>query len=99
MRFPVLVIAAALKLFRSERLDFSLVLVVVSAVGGVVWALDAWWLRRTRAAAAVGVGQPPQAVPEPGVVDYARSMVPVVVLVLVLRSFLFEPFRIPRPTR
>ncbi len=33
--------------------------------------------------------------PEPGVVDYARSMVPVVVFVLVLRSFLFEPFRIP----
>jgi signal peptidase I len=34
-------------------------------------------------------------VPEPGTVDYARSMVPVVVVVLVLRSFLFEPFRIP----
>jgi signal peptidase I len=93
--FPLLVIAAALKLFRSERLDFSLVLVVVSAVGGVIWALDAWLLRRMRAAAAAGAGQSPDAVPEPGVVDYARSMVPVVVLVLVLRSFLFEPFRIP----
>jgi signal peptidase I len=93
--FPVLVVAAALKLFRSERLDFSLVLVVVSAVGGVIWAVDAGFLRSMRAAAAAGAGQSPHAVPEPGVVDYARSMVPVVVLVLVLRSFLFEPFRIP----
>ncbi len=40
-------------------------------------------------------GKEPLAVPEPGIVDYARSMVPVVVFVLVLRSFLFEPFRIP----
>jgi signal peptidase I len=83
--FPVLVIAGAVRLFRSERLDFSLVLVIVSVVGGIIWALDALWLRRRRTTA----------VPEPGVVDYARSMVPVVVVVLLLRSFLFEPFRIP----
>jgi signal peptidase I len=93
--FPFLVIAGAIRLFRSERLDFSLVLVIVSVVGGVIWALDAWWLRRSRAAAAARSGQNPAAVPEPGVVDYARSMVPVVVVVLLLRSFLFEPFRIP----
>jgi signal peptidase I len=93
--FPLLVIAGAIRLFRSERLDFSLVLVIVSVVGGVIWALDAWWLRGLRAAAAVNKGHNPAAVPEPGVVDYARSMVPVVVVVLLLRSFLFEPFRIP----
>jgi signal peptidase I len=93
--FPVLVVAGAIRLFRSERLDFSLVLVSVSVIGGVVWALDAWWLRGRRAAEAARRGQNPAAVPEPGVVDYARSMVPVVVVVLLLRSFLFEPFRIP----
>jgi signal peptidase I len=93
--FPVLVIAGAIRMFRSERLDFSLVLVVASVAGGVVWALDAWWLRRLRAAAATRAGHPAAAVPEPGVVDYARSMVPVIVVVLLLRSFLFEPFRIP----
>lgn len=93
--FPVLVIAGAIRLFRSERLDFSLVLVIVSVVGGLIWALDAWWLRGVRAAAAARAGQNAAAVPEPGVVDYARSMVPVVVVVLLLRSFLFEPFRIP----
>ncbi|MFO1504711.1 MAG: signal peptidase I [Steroidobacteraceae bacterium] len=93
--FPLLVIAGAVRLFRSERLDFSLVLVIVSVVGGLIWALDAWWLRGRRAASAMVNGQNPAAVPEPGVVDYARSMVPVVVVVLLLRSFLFEPFRIP----
>jgi signal peptidase I len=92
---PVLVIAGAVKLFRSERLDFSLVLVVVSFVGGVIWALDAWVLRPARERAALAAGKAPADVPEPGIVDYARSMVPVVVFVLVLRSFLFEPFRIP----
>lgn len=93
--FPFLVIAGAVRLFISERLDFSLVLVIISVVGGVIWLLDAWWLRGRRASDAERVGQSAAAVPEPGVVDYARSMVPVVVVVLLLRSFLFEPFRIP----
>jgi signal peptidase I len=91
----VLMLAAALHLILSERLDFALTLVVISAVGGVIWALDAWVFRPQRDRAARALGKDPQSVPEPGVVDYARSMVPVVVFVLVLRSFLFEPFRIP----
>ncbi len=92
---PVLLIAAAVRLFLSERLDFALVLVVISVVGGVVWAIDHWALAPARARAAAAVGQRAGAVPEPVIVDYARSMVPVVVVVLLLRSFLFEPFRIP----
>jgi signal peptidase I len=32
---------------------------------------------------------------EPIAVEYARSFFPVIILVLVIRSFLFEPFRIP----
>ena len=36
-----------------------------------------------------------RSVPEPGTVDYARSFFPVALVVLVLRSFIFEPFRIP----
>ena len=35
---PVLAVAGAIKLLRSERLDFSLVLVVISLVGGAIWA-------------------------------------------------------------
>jgi len=90
-----LLVAGALRLVRSERLDFALALVTISVVGGVIWALDVWIFRPARDRAAQAQGKDPLAVPEPGVVDYARSMVPVVVFVLVLRSFLFEPFRIP----
>jgi signal peptidase I len=71
------------------------VLVVISIVGGLIWALDHWWLGPARARAAIAAGRTPADVPEPGTVDYARSMVPVVVVVLALRSFVFEPFRIP----
>jgi len=92
---PVLAIAGAIKLLRSERLDFSLVLVLVTLVGAIIWAVDALVLNPMRRRAAVSTGAPATAVPEPGIVDYARSMVPVVLVVLLLRSFLFEPFRIP----
>jgi signal peptidase I len=92
---PIVLIAGALRLFRSEQLDFALVLVVISVLGGVIWALDRFLLGPARARAALAAGHRPEAVVEPGTVDYARSMVPVVVVVLVLRSFLFEPFRIP----
>src|ERR1700735_2639728 len=37
---PLLLLAALLRLLMSERLDFSLVLVIVVAVAGLVWLLD-----------------------------------------------------------
>ena len=44
-----------------------------------------------------------ETVREPVAVDYARSFFPVLLIVLIIRSFLFEPFRIPStsmaPTR
>ena len=92
---PFLLVGGAVRLFLSERLDFSLVLVLASAVGAVIWALDSWVLRPARSRAAVAVGRQPSEVLEPGTVENARTMVPVVVVVLLLRSFLFEPFRIP----
>jgi signal peptidase I len=92
---PVLVIAAVLRMLGAEGLDFSLVLFLIAVISGVVWALDAWWLRPRRIAAAVGAGKSPDAAREPATVDYARSFFPVALIVLVLRSFLFEPFRIP----
>jgi len=72
-------------------LDFALILVIATAVSGLIWAFDAAVLkpRRTRPA---GQGDPAH---EPVVVEYARSFFPILLLVLVLRSFLFEPFRIP----
>jgi signal peptidase I len=67
--------------------DFSFVLVALAALTGAVWGLDSWLFaarRRERGSAR-----------DPVLVDYARSFFPVIVIVLVLRSFLYEPFRIP----
>jgi signal peptidase I len=92
---PILIGAAVVRLLVAEQLDFSAVLVAISAVTGVIWAADAWVLRRRRRAAAMAAGTDPAAIPEPGTVDYARSFFPVAIAVLLLRSFVFEPFRIP----
>jgi signal peptidase I len=92
---PILVLAAVIRLLVAERLDFSLVLLLIAAVTGVIWLLDVAVFRRSRTAAARAAGKDPASIPEPGTVDYARSFFPVAVVVLVLRSFVFEPFRIP----
>jgi signal peptidase I len=92
---PVLIGAGVLKLLVAERLDFSAVLLAITAVTGLVWAFDSAVLRPQRAHAAQAAGRDPAATPEPGTVDYARSFFPVALVVLVLRAFVFEPFRIP----
>lgn len=91
---PVLIIAAVWQMLRSEGLDFSLVLFLIALVSGLIWFIDARWLRPTRRIEVPGRAEPQQ-LAEPALVDYARSFFPVALVVLVLRSFLFEPFRIP----
>lgn len=95
MLVPVLVVAAVMRLLVSERLDFSLVLILVVVVSGLVWAVDHWLVEPRRVRVATAAGQPPAAQPLPVTVDYARSFFPVALIVLVVRSFIFEPFRIP----
>jgi len=67
--------------------DFSFVLVALALFTGLVWGIDHWIFAPRRAAR----GQ----TKEPVLVDYSRSFFPVIVIVLLLRSFLYEPFRIP----
>ena len=84
------------RLFRYEAVDFSLMLVVVGAVSGIIWAAGSGIFSRAAAGvAAASAGTPSERVREPIAVEYARSFFPVIILVLVIRSFLFEPFRIP----
>jgi signal peptidase I len=83
------------RLFKYEAVDFSLMLVIVGAASGAIWALDRLFFAAARARRAAAAGTPPERVREPVAVEYARSFFPVIVLVLVIRSFLFEPFRIP----
>lgn len=92
---PVLIGAALVRLLAAGHINFSAVLTAVSAVAGLVWAADALLLARWRTAAAKVAGKSPAAVPEPHTVEYARSFFPVVLAVLVVRAFVFEPFRIP----
>jgi signal peptidase I len=83
------------QLFRHEAVDFSLMLVDVGGTAGIVWAVDHWFFAKRRLASAMAAGTAPGQVREPIAVEYARSFFPVIVLVLVIRSFIFEPFRIP----
>ena len=65
-------------------MDFTLILVIIVLVSGVIYGSDLLYFKRKRDGA------------EPGlIIDYSRSFFPVLFLVLVLRSFLFEPFQIP----
>ena len=92
---PVLIVAAIVRLLVAETLDFSLVLFIIAVVTGIAWLIDSLVMRKRRVALAREAGKDPSVISEPGTVDYARSFFPVVVIVLLLRSFLFEPFRIP----
>ena len=69
--------------------DFAALLVLLTALSGIIWGVDAWFFARNRKPPAGGKRT------EPLIVDYARSLFPVFLIVLVLRSFLVEPFRIP----
>ena len=69
---------------------FEVALVVLTLFTGLVWLLDKLVLAKRRAARG-GLLEPR----EPMVVDYAKAFFPVLAVVLGLRSFVAEPFRIP----
>lgn len=78
-------------------MDFALILVVATAATGLIWGVDAVVFRPRRVATA-GNGSAMGGVVqtgEPVLVEYARSFFPILLVVLLIRSFLFEPFRIP----
>lgn len=80
-------------------LDFPLILVTAVFITGGIWLLDILWLApaRTKALTTAGVQDDSvdEEVAEPAFVEYSKSFFPVLFIVLVLRSFLFEPFQIP----
>ncbi len=90
--------------------DFATIMFIAAVITGGIWALDAvFWApkrRLTTAGAGSSDGAGPDAAAaaeviteqqgkEPVLVEYAKAFFPVIVIVLFLRSFLVEPFRIP----
>ena len=69
---------------------FELGLVVLTFASGITWLLDRLFFARRRAQRAGLLEEK-----EPILVDYARAFFPVLFVVLILRSFIAEPFRIP----
>jgi signal peptidase I len=68
---------------------FETILVVLTLLTGTVWLLDRLFFARRRAARGGLLEE------EPVLVDYSRAFFPVLAIVLVLRSFIAEPYKIP----
>lgn len=87
------------------NLDFPTIMVIATLVTGIIWLLDEKLWRPKRTAkieelkkSYTGADKDEvitRSEREPIIVEYAKSFFPVILVVLVLRSFLFEPFRIP----
>ncbi len=88
--------------------DFPALMVLAVFFTGTVWLLDVFlWLpkRKQRAQALASKDnnllggkleeEQDKLLKEPIIVEYSRSLFPVIFIVLVLRSFMVEPFRIP----
>ncbi|NEL65256.1 MAG: signal peptidase I, partial [Xanthomonas perforans] len=68
---------------------FEIILVVLTLGSGFIWLLDKLFLAKRRAARAGLLDS------EPAIIDYSRAFFPVLAVVLILRSFVAEPYKIP----
>jgi len=66
-------------------MNFALILFLLCLVTGVLWFADRLLWRKARPAGA----------PRPALLEYTAGFFPVIFVVFVIRSFLFEPFNIP----
>lgn len=65
-------------------MNLALLLVILTAVTGLVYLIDVLFLKTHKKE-----GKPPK------IIEFCRSFFPIFLIVLIFRSFLFEPFRIP----
>ena len=71
-------------------MDFEAIFTLLLAVAGLILLTDRAVLKGRRQRSAKG-----SAVPDPLLIQYARSFFPVILIVLLVRAFVIEPFRIP----
>lgn len=81
--FLILLVVVLIKVF---NVGILLLLTILTVVSFVVWMVDRLCFAKARLAAQ---GK------EPLLVDYARSLFPIFLIVLVIRSFVIQPFRVP----
>jgi len=70
--------------------DFEFFLLLASFLTGLIWLIDSLLFSSKRRKDSNGI-----AFSEPLLLEYSKSFFPVLLVVLILRGFLFEPFRIP----
>ena len=70
--------------------DFEFLLVIATAITGLIWLIDALFFARSRQQSATSKTRP-----DPILIEYSKSFFPVLFVVMALRSFGWEPFRIP----
>jgi signal peptidase I len=70
--------------------DFEFLLLAGTILTGIVWLVDLLFFAKKRKHEAISRG-----FHEPIIVEYSKSFFPVLFAVLILRGFLYEPFRIP----
>lgn len=75
-------------------MDFEFFLVFCTFLTGIVWLADLLFLAKRRQANSTAKTKPR----EPWYVDYSRSLFPIFLIVMLFRSFIYEPFRIPSPS-
>jgi len=70
--------------------DFEFILVLGTFIAGLVWLVDILFFAKQRQQASTS-----KTLHDPIIVEYSKSFFPVLFAVLVLRAFIYEPFRIP----
>ena len=66
-------------------MSFPAIMVTLVIVTGIIWLIDMFFWAPQRATEQK----------DPLIVEYAKSFFPIILIVLVIRSFIAEPFRIP----
>lgn len=72
--------------------DFEALLVFLTFASGLIWLVDSLFFAKKRNIKKPGKKEELKL---PLIVEYAKSFFPVFFIVLILRSFIFEPFKIP----
>jgi signal peptidase I len=96
--WPALFIASLGMLTFKEIMGFAAVLLTATVMTGAIWLIDSLLFKKKRLAL-----NPPgnvaadtaNATRDPVLVEMAKSFFPVILIVFFLRSFLYEPFKIP----